>query len=187
MEYISLEKAKKILAIDSDQDASDIVQEAKLLFEVALGRSLEKKSYTRYIDGNGSNFLYLEVEPVSVESVEADGRKVGVKAIDGLTVMLSSVVEKGRKNVKITYTAGLDECPDDVKIFFEKFLADMVDAEKNASLIGSGIKSQKIGDLSVTYLSPEEFHSLRDGARVSSPAMQEIFNKYKVFSLHATL
>lgn len=187
MEYISLEKAKKILGTDSDPDARDIIVEAKMLFEASLGRSLEKQSYTRYIDGNGSNFLYLEVVPVSVESVEVDGRRVEVRDIDGLTVILAGSVEKGRKNVKITYTAGFDGCPDDVKIFFEKFLADMVDTEKNASLIGSGIKSQKIGDLSVTYLSPEEFHSLGAGSRVSSPAMQEIFNKYKAFSLHATL
>lgn len=62
----------------------------------------------------------------------------------------------------------------------------MVDAEKNASLIGSGIKSQKIGDLSVTYLSPEEIHAIAANSRVASPAMQAIFAKYKVFSLHAT-
>lgn len=94
MEYITLEKAKKILAINSDQDASDIVQEAKFLFEASLGRSLEKKSYTRYIDGNGSAFLYLEVEPANVESVTMDGKKFGVKAIDGLTIVLDSIAEK---------------------------------------------------------------------------------------------
>lgn len=187
MEYISLEKAKKILGTESDADAENIILEAKMLFEASLGRSLEKQSYTRYIDGNGSTFLYLEVVPSSVESVEVDGRRIEIRDIDGLTVILAGSVEKGRKNVKITYTAGFDKCPDDIKIFFEKFLADMVDAEKNASMLANGVKSQKIGDLSVTYLSPEEFHSLGSGARVSSPAMQEIFNKYKVFSLHATL
>lgn len=187
MKYISLQAAKKILWSDDDAAVTELVTEAELLVEASLGRSLEKRTYTRYIDGNGSKTLILEVEPASVESVRVGGYEHRVHAIDWLCVELARIVPKWRKNVEITYTAGFEVVPQDFCIFFSKFLREICVQEEAIKALPAGVKSQKIGDLSVVYLSPAELISVGMGASLETPSMRAIFQKYKVFPLSATL
>jgi hypothetical protein len=115
-----------------DIEAKEIAIRVK--FERVIGVALEPTTLTEYCDGNGSDTLFLahhnpwsepNPRPVTVTSVSlvaVDGTETAFAA-DELAVIVAydnklirrSGWPHGRRNIKVVYTHGYVEAPDDIK------------------------------------------------------------------------
>ncbi len=183
MEYVSTGEIVNLLGI-SQSDAEELIKTATALIDASLWGSLEEMEYKRRIDGNGSYFLYLERRPNSVSSIMEQWTAIELDYIDGYIVACKSPVRRGIKNVEITYTAWFSVVPDDFKEYFIAYIKELYDRKLALAAVPSGIKNKKIEDLSIAYMTPQEIVAGGSGGILATDAMQAIFNKYKVFSLH---
>lgn len=116
-----------------------------------------------------------------MSSIRVGGNSYDVDFIDGMIVSVKGYINKGIKNVEITYTVGYSECPDDFALYFKEYIRQSIKKRDEESSLPVGIKNKKIGDLSVTFMSPQEMILNQQAGPLASPEMQAIFNKYKAF------
>nr|BDD45341.1 hypothetical protein 17 [Elusimicrobiota bacterium] len=144
----------------SDSDYKNtLINFASDLIEKYTGRHLKLKTYTdEEYDGNGSLELYLNQFPIvsvtdvkywnSINNVEiyayTERVEFLVYGVEGYIFMRSGWV-KGNKNYRVTYTAGYENIPYDIK----KACADLCSL-MHYHKDKTGIKSEKIGAYSIT-------------------------------------
>ena len=90
----------------------------------SLGRAILTASYTDYLDGKGTDTVMTKRYPITaVASVLMDDAAVsiagnsqawGYQFDDHALIMMNDVWTKGRRNVKVTYTAGYAAVPADL-------------------------------------------------------------------------
>lgn len=138
---------------DTTKDAllSALITAASAAVEQYIGRIIQQQSYTALMDGNGAALLPLPQYPISAVSVvEINGVAVGANstwgdggfAHDGDRSLYfpgeGRVFPVGKRNVKVTYTAGYASVPADLaQAVNELVLSDM----KNRDHIGWQSKS----------------------------------------------
>lgn len=187
MLYTTLEKLKNSLQItDNSEDIflTNLITECSTLIDMELGDSLEEKTITRRINGDGKDFIVLENKITEVENIIdiSSNKKICVNEIDGYIVYLDKTTTTGRKNIEITYKKGFQEVPKDFEVYFLAFCCENYlrqKAIKNA--MESGVKSKKIAEVSVLYFSPSEL--ITGNSALSEEKMQKILKKYKNFTI----
>lgn len=187
MEYISLSAAQKIFPDMDPEILKNHIAIATAAIDALIGGSLALTDRIARIDGNDSKFLYLAEKPESVQKI-TDGRHTyAVDFIDGHMIALDHAAPKGIKNMVIHYRAGFAQVPEDFRIYFVHFLKSMVQMSEASENILYGVQSQRIGDTSVTYLTPDQLANTQAGTVLNSPAMQKILAKYTRTSFFSTL
>ena len=187
MEYISLSDAKKIFPDMDPEMLKNHIAIATAAIDALIGGSLALTDRVARIDGNDSKFLYLADKPESVQKI-TDGRHTyAVDFIDGHMIALDHAVPKGLKNMVVHYRAGFAQVPEDFRMYFMYFLKSMVQMAEASESIPYGVQSQRIGDTSVTYLTPDQLANTQAGAVLNSPALQKILAKYTRTSFFSTL
>lgn len=187
MEYISLSDAKKIFPDMDPEVLKNHIAIATAAIDALIGGSLALTDRVARIDGNDSKFLYLADKPESVQKI-TDGRHTyAVDFIDGHMIALDHAAPKGLKNMVVHYRAGFAQVPQDFRMYFAYFLKSMVQMSEANDTIPYGVQSQRIGDTSVTYLTPDQLANTQAGAVLNSPALQKILAKYTRTSFFSTL
>lgn len=102
-------------------------------------------------------------------------------------IALDHAAPKGLKNIVVHYRAGFAQVPEDFRVYFAYFLKSMVQMSEASENIPYGVQSQRIGDTSVTYLTPDQLANTQAGAVLNSPALQKILAKYMPASFFSTL
>ena len=87
----------------------------------------------------------------------------------------------------VHYRAGFAQVPEDFRTYFAQFLKSMVQMSEASDNMPYGVQSQRIGDTSVTYLTPDQLANTQAGAVLNSPALQKILAKYTRTSFFSTL
>ena len=182
MLYTTLPTLKNFLGIplvDTTQDAelTALITQATDLVDIELGDNLEKKTYTRRIDGNGHARILMENRINSVASVTdiATSETIAVDFIEGSSVYLMRETPRGRRNIEITYEKGYATRPDDMERFFLQYCRELITMGTSGDT--ETVKSQSLGGgLSLTYFSPSEL----SGQMVD---IESVIGKYRNFSI----
>jgi uncharacterized phiE125 gp8 family phage protein len=151
---ITWSKLKSLFGITSDGEQGhyeDLINAASAVANRYTGRRLASRQYTEQLDGLGDNLLMLPEYPIqSVDSVYVDPQRnfaVDTEITDYLLyedfggLWHDGGFPAGRKNVKITYTAGFpsDGVPEDLQSAVAEIVAWM-DSRMNESGVGVGIR-----------------------------------------------
>lgn len=180
MLYTDLATLKSFLGIsDNSQDTelTTLIEQATDLVDIELGDNLEKKTYTRRLDGNDQNRILMENRINSVASVTevSIGDLLDVDFIEGSSVYLLENTPRGRRNIQITYEKGYDEVPKDLERYFLQYCRELITMSTSSDT--ETVKSQSIGGgLSITYFSPSEL----SGRMVD---LESVIAKYRNFSI----
>lgn len=200
LKYTTLATLKTFLGITgTDQDAAlqELIDTGTDLLDLDLGENLGQVTKTRRVDGTGTNRIFLEREPSAVSSMSSttdggyswSGIDLEADPIEGYAVFAATIIPKGTRNIKVTYTVGYSSVPADLEEFFLNYVRTL---KTTREAIAAGkdpfqkVKSKKIEGLQVTYFSPSE---LSDGLGQSdpfAPLYQNIVNKYRVFNFYTT-
>lgn len=160
----SLSYAKPFFGISLDDTSEDITIKSLLIaasvaIETEMNRSYKKAQYTESIDGPGTQFIRLRNYPVhSVGSLVIDGQQQDsmsyeIEAERGLLFKRAGW-PRGSRRVKVEYEAGyilpsdnpndpVSDLPENIKLACV-MLAQIL-------MRTPGIKSERVGDISVTY------------------------------------
>jgi hypothetical protein len=186
MLYTTLEKLKKFLGVDPTEDDTpytELIEIATELIDTELGENLEIRTKTRRIDGSGTLRIIMENRVNSVVFIR-DARTLSpytLDFIDGAIVYLTSPVERGQKNIEISYVMGYAEVPKDFERYFLEYCKELRDNQEK-QWDTEVVKTKKLGDLSITYFAPSELAN--NGSILASPEMQNILKKYKNFTIY---
>ena len=109
MLYSTLEKLKKFLGADiSEREGpyQELLETATELIDTELGENLQTRTKTRRIDGSGTCRIIMENRVNSVIFIRdyRTGYAYTVDHIDGAIIYLTSTVERGQKNIEISYS-----------------------------------------------------------------------------------
>ena len=167
----------------SDLDITDeqyqyLIEAVSAKVEKYCNRTFDITSYTEYYDGMYTPFIVLEQYPlVSVSGVWLVDEKQDVSYTYDMDYIIpdydtgliknNSNFPNGYKNVRISYTAGYSEIPDDLKLAIVKMVIN--EAQNNS--INSSMKSERLGDYSYT---------LKDDIEIDNVTMN-LLNTYKSF------
>ncbi len=189
MLYTDLETLKSHLAIecaDEDESLKALIETATELIDTDLGENLETRTKTRRIDGGGNIRIIMENRINTVLYVKdfRTGFLYTVDFIDGYMIYLTTELERGMKNIEVSYTMGYDSVPKDFERYFLEYCKELYRRDQITSDTDV-VKTKKLGDLSVTFFSPSEL--VKSGSSdLDSPDMEKIIAKYKHFSIHTT-
>lgn len=195
MEYTTLSSLKKRLWIatdntDSDTELSLIITRATNLIDAKLGFNLEVRSISERIDWTWSNRIYVKNKPKSITNiVSKDWYTIyTLDFVEWYVVYLEESTPKWKKNIIIDYDTGFVSVPSEI----EEICLDLcvilanqasITWTNSDNLIDKNIKTQKLGELSITYFWETErttknsFESLDPSKNVDN-----ILNKYKSFT-----
>jgi uncharacterized phiE125 gp8 family phage protein len=162
----SVSDVKQYLSIsDSTHDAllGALVDGASEAIENFCRRRFATAEYTEYHDGGDSAILLLDHCPVqSVDEVRVDSRHdfENGEPIDeddyvlypeeGLIVRIAGLFSAGTRNVRVIYTAGYAEVPNDVNRACVMLAAAWFNRGRQGA---DGIASEKLGDYAAKYAS----------------------------------
>lgn len=122
-DYIGMTGSNSIV----DDLLEDLIVRVTELFEKYCGLSqFKSQSYTDYLDGSGSQRLFLDQRPIiSIELLAADYdwtwgtdstyAATDFRVIDDHIVLKDETFPEGIGNIKVTFTAGYAEIPNDLK------------------------------------------------------------------------
>jgi len=168
----SVSDAKLYLGItDSSSDSllGALVDGASEAIENFCRRRFATAQYTEYHDGGDSAILLLDHCPVqSVAEIRVDARHNFERAEpvdeddyvvypeEGLVVRIAGLFSAGTRNVRILYTAGYAQTPQDVKRVCVMLVASWFNRGRQRA---DGLQSERLGDYAADYasygLSPE--------------------------------
>lgn len=186
MNYTTLSNLKEHLGItDNGQNEklTWLIEIATELIDTELGENLETRTKTRRIDGSGTCRIIMENTVNSIIYVK-DFRTWSpytLDFIDWATVYLTSSVERGQKNIEISYTMWYATVPEDFERYFIEYCKELLNEEEK-QWDTEVVKTKKLGDLSITYFSPSELAN--NGSLLSSPLFQNVLRKYKNFTIY---
>lgn len=160
MALATLAQAKEFLGITgTDQDAliTRLLDAATQYLETQTGRTLAQTTLTEYYDGDGDRTLFVASPPASFENygvdtylkiddVQIDEDAFVVHSGEGRIVLDSAVFSRGDKNVEVKYKGGFATVPADLVQATIELAGAMLKRGRSA-----GVKSESIGDYSVTY------------------------------------
>ena len=109
----------------SDNLLNDLINRISTAFQSFCGRNLNTATYTEYYDG-GCYEIWLDNYPIqSIAEVNDDSDwawntstlvpSADYIIADERSIYLNGLFGRGRKNIKITYTAGYDAVPEDIR------------------------------------------------------------------------
>lgn len=173
MSLTTLSKVKSYLGIASGDTSDDglltmlIASADAKARDVMNGREIESASYTIQLDGSGTDELCLPQYPITaIAGVwQDDNLEFGDDAqlepqedfthepSAGILFMLQGVWTKGRRNVKVQYTAGYAVVPDDIE---EATRMAVADSFTRAKQLASGqsqneLLAEDVGERSEQY------------------------------------
>jgi hypothetical protein len=180
---VQLNDAKSFLDYTgSDSDMELLINAVTEFIEGRTQRRFKSTDYAqeRY-DGTGNEELCLNQFPVitmtlleksttadnsnSWESIDSDDYWVDESA--GIIAKTTRFV-KGKENYRVTYTAGFTTIPYDIQFLAMSLIDHFLKLKK-----GSGIRSESLGDHSVTF----------EGLMAINPTLIEISNRYREIPL----
>jgi hypothetical protein len=120
------------------------------------------KTYTEYYDGNGESILFLKNVPItSVQSLADDDSYIwGIDTTVGATdfriiqdgkaiYLIDDLFTKGFENIKVVYTAGYSQIPEDLRFAAIREVGRSFKHRKDWEAI-----TQTLSDSSHTYIDP---------------------------------
>lgn len=187
--YTTLAKLKDFLWVtgtEDDEKYEELIELATELIDTELWENLEIRTKTRRIDGSGTCRVIMENRVNSVVFIR-DFRTQSaytVDFIDGAIIYLTSVVERGQKNIEISYVMWYATVPVDFERYFHHYCKELLNDQEQSDDT-EVVKTKKLWDLSVTYFSPSELAS--NGSILGKPEMERILKKYKNFTIYPIL
>lgn len=160
---VSLEEVKeqiKSTIPEEDDFISNLINRYSTLIESYLNKNVLSREYTEYFDGGGYSELFVNQYPITSVSgiyddsnwewnvgdlIDADDYRVTNDA--NSIVFNTTTLGDYKENIKIVYTAGYDETPEDIKMVCIKEVARAYTDRKEL-----GITSKSRSDGSVAYL-----------------------------------
>ena len=160
----SLNNVKDFLEITVSGTTDDLLIELinrySALFENYMDKNILSREYTEYYDGDGSNMLVTRQYPITTISgiwddsdwewgstTEVDSTSYRAsESANGVVDFKSAVLNNYNQNVKIIYTAGYDEIPEDIRHVCVKEVAR---SWKN--ILEIGVTSKTLADGTVTF------------------------------------
>jgi len=112
------------LSVDDMDRIISLINSTSKLFENYCCRTIVANDFTEYYDGGYSKLLFLDnfpintinsvylVEDLSTETIIPSGE---YKIVDSIGIYYPSVFPLGIQNIKVSYEAGYDEVPEDIK------------------------------------------------------------------------
>jgi hypothetical protein len=180
---VQLNDAKSFLDYTgSDSDMEFLINAVTEFIEGRTQRRFKSTTYTqeRY-DGSGNEELFLNQYPIitmtlleksnvgdnsnSWESI--DSTDYWVDEAVGMLVKTTNFV-KGKENYRATYTAGFATIPYDIQFLAMSLIDHFLKLKK-----GSGIKSESLGDHSITF----------EGIMSVNPMLIQLMNRYRKIPL----
>jgi len=152
---------KLYLGIDASDTSQDdlldaLIDYASERIESHCGRKFASEALTEYLDGTGTSRLVLSRRPVTAltgvyedpdrvfgADTEIDSADLVLHPEKGIVDRPGGVFARGRRNLKIVYTAGYADIPDDVALACVKLAAAWY---AHARAGADGISREKLGD-----------------------------------------
>lgn len=126
--FISVDDAKKFMGItatDKDDLIGSSIDAASLMIANYLNLDPNRRTFIESFNGNGKTMMVLPNSPIiSVASLKIDGATIPFSAdkktagfvfTKTLIQLIGHVFSKGVLNVDVTYDAGFDEVPADIR------------------------------------------------------------------------
>lgn len=187
MAIITLAELKTYLGITGtteDSKLTTIVAATNTFVETYCNRAFEEAEYTEELyDGPGSSVLCLKNWPVSEvaevivedteveERTEIDGEGYYLDAEAGI-LHNNDLWNRGRGIITVTYTAGYETIPDDLKFA----VLELASYFRNMSG-KSGIRSESLGSYSYSLMN--DLSSMGGELTIPSVVIKNILDRYK--------
>ncbi|ALA41358.1 hypothetical protein ABE82_07430 [Paenibacillus peoriae] len=140
-----------------DNNLNMYIMAASQAIESFCRRSFKKQTYTEVLDGSGSSFLVLRNFPVFSGVATMDKDQFAVEANEDGILFLPKGWNTGQRSITVRYEAGY-VLPGDDSADNPRTLPEAVEVAcifvvqgmlQNPTAIG--VKSERVGDVSVTY------------------------------------
>ncbi|ENW2348423.1 phage gp6-like head-tail connector protein [Neisseria gonorrhoeae] len=168
---VSLEEFKQRIGVEHDRRDDfflSVIDGVSGAAEAYIGRSLLAADYVGRYDGNGKDRIVLDNYPVlSVSSVKINGADAGGWEFDNWLLMRPEGFARGLKNVEVSYRAGYERMPADIRE------AVMIIAVQRVNEIeGKGVRSKTLAGETVAF-------STFGNSGGMPPSAFAILNEYK--------
>ncbi|MCY7484428.1 phage gp6-like head-tail connector protein [Paenibacillus alvei] len=163
---------ERIEKIGMFADASDLllyIMAASQAIENYCKRSFKRQTYTEVLDGAGSPYLVLSNYPVYSGKAYLDGKEIDLSPNDDGMLFLPDGWPKGIRNITVTYDAGYVLPGDPNRTLPEAVEVACIFAVQGLIQNPTGIKSERVGDISVTF---------GDGDNMLSPTVKALLTPY---------
>lgn len=148
---------------DADDLIEDLINRVSVLFESYLNRKILSRDWLQFIDGKGLSVLFPDQPMITsvsgiwddsewlwedVDLIPADEYRI----VDNSYIAFRTTTTLGNyeKNIKLLYTAGYDETPDDLK---QACITEISRMYKNRNQVD--ILSKSLSDGSVTMVAQD--------------------------------
>lgn len=144
-----------------DEQLKSLINRSYKILEKYIGRVVKSTQYTEYQDGDGTPQILLNQWPIiSVTSIHSDverdfGSDTEIEAANYLIYSDEGRIElykdetifpEGKQNVKVIYTAGYAEIPDDLEFASTLHIAGFFKKAGN-----EGLLTKSLGGLSLSF------------------------------------
>ena len=160
----------EITSTDYDDILSQLIDNVSQTIATITDRVLEASYLDEYYDGNGSRELLLNEYPINsitsiiVSDTALTSNDYEYYSESGL-VILDNAVSEGYRKIRVQYNAGYTSIPDDLEFLARRLVIEAFKAKDNP-----GIKSERVGNWSVTFSKSLLF---------DNPMYSNILDKYK--------
>lgn len=176
----SLDHVKAFLSVkgvDDDEVLARLITSASAYIKQELNNPILSTTYDERYDGSGRDMLVMPQWPITAItsvsingaalSASPDGLAYGYMLSDMAIIRLGGVFDKGRRNVRVVYTAGYIETPPEIDQVCVELVAL---AHRGRARIGE--KSRSLGAAGSTtfaefQLTPMQWRQLKNYNRVA--------------------
>lgn len=168
------------ISADNTFIENTINQKTKEFHKYCGVEQFKSRQYTEYYDGEGTSILFPFKTPIlSVSSIYDDADweygsdslidSGSYKVIDKRRIVnKDNVFNKGRQNIKITYTAGYDSIPDDIKLACIREILREFNRRKDFD-----VAAKTLDDGTVSYVEKGLLKSTKD-----------VLNRYRIIGIY---
>lgn len=177
--------------LPNDPQATLAIAEATAVIQNYCNQKIERVSNDPiFLDGTGSTKLFLPELPVNeIASVEVDGTLLDpayyALAENGVLWRKYGVWTPGARNIKITYTHGYENIPEEIRGVCYRSAARLYQARLKATKVDfvGDVKSVSVGDYSISFGGGDGAGGEGQGdvsaARTLLMSEKDILNKYR--------
>lgn len=147
----TLEQFKKFGIIEDESILSLYIAASSQVIENYCKRSFKRQTYTEILDGTGSPYLVLRNYPVHSGTARYDKHEIELQPNEDGMIYLPDGWPTGTRNITVTYEAGYILPGETNRTLPEAIEIACVFAVQGVMQNPSGIKSERVGDISVSY------------------------------------
>lgn len=173
--YTTVNRFKQYLNIDDnskDQELERVIVNATNLLDNELWWNIWLRKFRVVMDSVWRKKYFFNRKIKELINVKFNNIYAEVESYNSHYVYLKDTFPRSRNSLEFTFISWFEKTPPDLEEFFLYYCKQIWDRNKKWN-----VKSKKIGDLSVTYFSPQENENF-----ILLHTWKALLKKYKLFN-----